>query len=234
MHDANLRTNDVITFRQNETLGDIMSNFQFESLDRTTRRHMRAEFYLDLTESRVHLSERLNASGRLMFPVALESAIERGDDASLAESLREGGFIREWEESHTRGGKAVPKHVPWNAADTIAEEAFNRYFMRGIARRALEEGVNRVEVYRAKEVSKPRSESDAKLGAIVDARRLLEDLRAHPGDKPELGIPPGPNSGLSVRLPAGAPAVPSFAGARAELNSEQRSEPASGADSSST
>ena len=32
--------------------------------------------------------------------------------------------------------------------------------------------------------------------------RLLNDLRAHPGDEPPvLGVPSGPNSGLSVRLP---------------------------------
>lgn len=189
-----------------------MSNFRLDDLDRTTRRHMRAEFFLDLDQGRVHLPERLNASGRLMFPVALEASIEKGDDVTLAESLRTGGFLREWEESHTRTGKAVPKHVPWNAADTIAEESFNRYYMRAIARRALEEGVARVEVYRAKDVQKPRPDSDAKVGTFVEARRLLEDLRAHPGDRPELGIPPGPNSGLSVRLPRSQPAVPSFAG----------------------
>src|SRR5580692_5985486 len=104
-----------------------MSQFTFDDLDRTTRRHMRAEFYLDLTRTRVPLPDRLSAGGRLMFPVALESAIEKGDDSTLAEALRDGGFVREWEESHTRTGKCVPKHVSWNAADTIAEDAFNRY-----------------------------------------------------------------------------------------------------------
>ena len=188
--------------------------FQFEDLDRTTRRQMRAEFHLDLTQSRIHLPDRLSAGGRLMFPVALEAAIEKGDDTTLAEALRDGGFVREWEESHTRAGKAIPKHVPWNAADTIAEEAFNRYYMRGVARRALEEGVQRLEVYRAKDVAKPRPESESKAGAFMEPRRLLEDLRAHTGDRPELGIPPGPNSGLSVRLPRSQPAIPSFAGTR--------------------
>src|SRR5205085_11830703 len=101
--------------------GALMS-FHFDDLDRTTRRHMRAEFYLDLTQGRVHLPDRINASGRIMFPVALEASIERGDDVTLAQSLRDGGFVREWEEGHTRTGKVVPRHVPWNAADTIAEE----------------------------------------------------------------------------------------------------------------
>ena len=33
----------------------------------------------------------------------------------------------------------------------------------------------------------------------VDA--LLRDLRSHPGVETSLGLPPGPNSGLSVQLP---------------------------------
>src|SRR5262249_38570041 len=106
---------------------------------------------------------------------------------------RDGGFVREWEEGHTRGGKVIPKHVPWNATDTIAEEAFNRYYMRALCRRGLEDGIGRLEVYRAKEVAKPRAEAESRVGTFVEPRRILEDLRVHPGDRPDLGIPLGPN-----------------------------------------
>jgi hypothetical protein len=180
---------------------------RFDDLDRTTRRHMRAEFYLDLTQRRLHLPERLSASGRIMFPVALEAAIERGDDATLAETLRENEFVREWEEGHTRAGKAISKHVPWNAADTIAEDMFNRFYMRAICRRALEEQVIVLEVYRAKPAEKPRAESESRIGTTIEPRRLLEDLRAHPGARPDLRLPAGPNSGLSVRFPRAGPSI---------------------------
>ena len=46
-------------------------------------------------------------------------------------------------------------------------------------------------------VENPRPESQAKVGALFDAKQLLNDLRTSQGVEPALGIPPGPNSGLS-------------------------------------
>ena len=84
----------------------------------------------------------------------------------------------------------------------IADSEFNRYYIRAVARRALEEGCDEVIVYRAKPVETPRPRSEALLESTVDPAALLADLRANTGDaEPELGIPAGPNSGISVRLP---------------------------------
>jgi hypothetical protein len=72
------------------------------------------------------------------------------------------------------------------------------------------EGFATVEVYRAKPVRTPRAGSDERVGARIDAQELLEDLRAHRGtEAPELGVPAGPGSGLSARLPrVTAPLMP--------------------------
>jgi hypothetical protein len=57
-------------------------------------------------------------------------------------------------------------------------------------------------VYRAKPVRNPRPESEAMIESTLAADDLLTDLRSHTGDEmPTLGVPSGPNSGLSVRLP---------------------------------
>ncbi|MGH2523912.1 MAG: hypothetical protein ACRDH2_15510, partial [Anaerolineales bacterium] len=56
-------------------------------------------------------------------------------------------------------------------------------------------------VYRAKPVTQARPESETLVETVISPVALLEDLRAHPGEKSELGVPGGPNSGLSVRLP---------------------------------
>jgi hypothetical protein len=64
----------------------------------------------------------------------------------------------------------------------------------------MSEGKTQVRVYRAKHVDNPRPESEAKIGVLVDSQKLLNDLRTNPGVEPALGIPPGPNSGLSVQL----------------------------------
>jgi hypothetical protein len=65
----------------------------------------------------------------------------------------------------------------------------------------MEEGVEALVVYRAKEVANPRPESTALIGKSLPANRLLDDLRANVGTDTALGLPPGPNSGLSVKLP---------------------------------
>ena len=83
----------------------------------------------------------------------------------------------------------------------MGEGEFNRYYCRGLCRRAIEEGVAQLQVYRAKAVAEPRPASQAKIGALVDPAAILDDLRRTQGVEPALGLPPGPNSGLTLRFP---------------------------------
>ena len=86
--------------------------------------------------------------------------------------------------------------------ETLAESQFNRYYIRALCRRALEDGIEALVIYRAKPVATPRPESEALVETTIDPAALLEDLRAHTGEEtPALGVPAGPNSGISVRLP---------------------------------
>jgi len=74
-----------------------------------------------------------------------------------------------------------------------------------------------VEVYRAKQVKQPRPESIRLEGQRLNAAELLTDLRTHVGMDTVLGLPPGPNSGLSVKLlEVGSPAIPLAPGRNAE------------------
>lgn len=91
--------------------------------------------------------------------------------------------------------------VPINAPQRLAEGEFNRFYIRGLCLRALDEGKSTVVVYRARHSSSPRLESEELIGSAFDAKALLEDLRESPGVDTALGLPPGPNSGLSARLP---------------------------------
>ena len=105
------------------------------------------------------------------------------------------------ETRRTPSGGTTNAKVPVTAPDTLAEGEFNRFYCRGVCARAIEEGKPSVHVYRAKQVENPRAESQEKVGAMIDANQLLNDLRTSQGVEPALGIPPGPNSGLSVQLP---------------------------------
>jgi hypothetical protein len=91
--------------------------------------------------------------------------------------------------------------APKNAARILAESEFNRFYIRALARRAMEDGIPKLVVYRAKLVRNPRPESEALVETTLPPEASLADLRAHSDRPPSLGVPSGPNSGLSVRPP---------------------------------
>ena len=171
-------------------------------LDDRTRQLMLEELDYDIAHNQLHISPFLSGQGQRDYPNLLREAIQGGSDATLAESLR----------SHRRIFKALPRRnkrqggyaiaaVPVNAAEILAEGEFNRFYIRALARRALEDGIPELVVYRAKKARQPRPESELLVETSLPAKDLLEDLRAHPDQPPTLGVPSGPNSGLSVRLP---------------------------------
>lgn len=103
----------------------------------------------------------------------------------------------------TRQGKNGPIQVkvPITAAETLSEGEFNRFYIRGLCARAIEDGVDAVIVYRARVSTRPRPESEARIGTPLSPAAVLQDLRQRIGTDTALAVPGGVNSGLSVRLP---------------------------------
>jgi hypothetical protein len=172
----------------------------YVDLDDTTRQLMLEELNSDISDGRLYISPRLTAEGRERYPELLREAMTSHNDAWLAHMLNTAALIKlEEQRRKPKGGYTVVK-VPVTAPATLAEGEFNRFYCRAVCRRALQDGIGQVEIYRAKDVEKPRPESVAKEGTRANAQELLNDLRTHQGVEPALGLPPGPNSGLSVRL----------------------------------
>ena len=174
----------------------------YYNLDERTRQLMLEEMEFDITRNQLHISPFLSGQGQRDYPNLLREAILSGSDESLAENLR----------AHRRILKALPRRnkvkegfgiaaVPNNAAEIIAEGEFNRFYIRALARRALADGIPELVVYRAKQAVRPRAESETLVETALPAQELLDDLRSHTDRRPALGVPSGPNSGLSVRLP---------------------------------
>jgi dephospho-CoA kinase len=86
------------------------------------------------------------------------------------------------------------------ATRMLAEGDFNRYYMRGVARRAIEEGRQVVEAYRARFSLEPRVESAELEGRRLSATDVLNHLRGQTTGDPAVSALGRPNSGLSVRL----------------------------------
>lgn len=99
------------------------------------------------------------------------------------------------------GGFSKPPIMRKNAHQMLAEGEFNRFYIRALCLRAIEDEHPQVVVYRAKAVTNARSASEQMIGQNMPAEAVLRDLRERPGVDTALGLPPGPNSGLSVRLP---------------------------------
>ena len=162
----------------------------YPDLDGTTRQYKLEELQLDVTEGRLYISPRLSGKGVTDYPTLLRSAIESGDDASLAGELRKDGRLNATEQRRKPKGGHTTAAVPVTAADTLAEGEFNRFYARGLCRRAEVESGSELKVHRAKEVENPRPQSEALIGSTLDSGRLLLDLRESIGVEPALGLPP--------------------------------------------
>ena len=174
----------------------------FENLDERTRQLMLDEMEYDIEHHQLHISPFLSGQGQRDYENLLRDALQNGDDETLAQSLREHRrILRTLPRRNPSGGYSIAATAE-NAAQVLAESEFNRYYIRALARRAIEDGISELVIYRAKPVTNPRPESEARIETSLSPQELLEDLRSHLGDeRPTLGVPSGPNSGLSVRLP---------------------------------
>lgn len=175
---------------------------KFENLDGETRRYMLEEIDRDIAADRIYRSAYLTQSGQGVWPDLLRAAAETGNDDSLSASAR-GRFNATTQRRKPNGYGYSTAKVPHNAAEVLSESEFNRYYVRGLSRRAIAERIHRLEVYRAKIVAQPRPESERKIGLLVDPEVLLLDVRKaqEHGVETALGIPPGPGSGITVRIP---------------------------------
>lgn len=172
---------------------------RLENLDADTRREMLAEFDEDVRAGRLNPGQLATASGAMKWPSLLQSAARDGSDESLAIALRNSNYFVAETTARTRSGGVTTKAAPSNAAENLAQGEFNRLYIRALCRRAIAAGANVVEVYRARESSNPKPESQSIVGQRLVATELLDDLRSNVGRDTRFGVP-SVGSGLSVRL----------------------------------
>jgi hypothetical protein len=172
------------------------------NLDDITRKYMLNEISLDVKERRLYISKRLTEQGRSDYEQLLREAVEKHDADWLALRLKEGERMAAFEPSHSRTGRPIVKNTPISDDVTLADGEFNYYYVRGLCVRAIDQGVDYLVVYRAKEVAQERPQSVTLIGTKVNPKELLDDLRVDISLRGKrFGIPGGPNSGISVRLP---------------------------------
>ena len=171
---------------------------QYESLDPTTRRFAIAELDSDIATGAYHTSERIRHTAIGEYQRYLHEALRYYDDRWLEEHASD--LMIDFEPRRTRSGGQTAVKLPQMASRMLAEGDFNRYYMRGVALRAIQEGREVIEVYRARLSLEPRRKSAELEGRRLPAAEVLNYLRGEPTSDAAVTALGRPNSGLSVRL----------------------------------
>lgn len=172
-------------------------SFTYKNLTQSVRDKMIDEINLDINYSSLYMSDRLTEKGKQRWSDLLKIAAKRHDDSWLTNELKKNRLLRQTEDRIDKTGKLNTVKVPSNAAKLLSQGEFNRFYMRAVCLEALERGVPRLTIYRARASSRPRAESEARINTEIEAQELLKQLRKEFSFL-ESDFPVGPNSGLSV------------------------------------
>src|SRR5690242_317113 len=138
-----------------------------ENLDDRTRQLMLDELDYDVAHNQLHISPFLSGQGQRDYAQLIREAIQSGTDQTLAENLKAHRRInRAQPRRQPKGGYSIAA-TPENAAEILAESEFNRYYIRGVALRAIEDGIPELVIYRAKPAKNPRPESEARVETTI-------------------------------------------------------------------
>lgn len=165
--------------------------YKFPELDSTVRSYMLEELELDISVGLFYESVYLQQAFIPVYHQVLYSGFKNGDVNTIINALG----------SHFFKKKANDRKTPVNIATTLAFNDFNRYYMRAILKKAINESKN-VCVYRAKESGNQRSESGMLIGKCYSAKEvevileIMRDYRVLFEKSLEFFKP---NSGLSLK-----------------------------------
>lgn len=177
--------------------------YNFEELDAVTRKWMLEEFINEEQSGKPFRSKRLSSVGLEEFPKEMKKAIQEGNEETLAKALSKPEFWKKLENSN-RGEKAYEKSIsPGKAAESLSITEFNTWYVRGFARRLIEEGVELCQVYRAAPASEPRGECLAHENKVYKVKEIYNGHRIrywHELKNPSaLSIPAGTNCHHTIR-----------------------------------
>lgn len=175
----------------------------YEELDDQTRGHMLSEFENEQRGGRPYQSKALSQAGLAAFPDLMREAIQSGNEQSLAVALQ--SFeLWEPEEEYTRQGitRRRKRNVP-QSATRLAVTEFSTWYVRGLARRLLDEGVDSCQVYRGEQPKWEPGECAEHEGRVVSVQEIYDSHRVRywppPGNKAAFSIPFGPGCHHIIR-----------------------------------
>lgn len=180
----------------------------FEELDPTTRRHMLAEFEAEQSGGNAYFSKGLTQWGRTAFPALMREAIARGHVVSLVTTLVDPEY---WHptENYERDGVFRERRVNvQQAAERLGLSEFNTWYVRGLAKRLLHEGVSHCQAYRAAMPKWEPGECSTHEGKVYAVELIYRGHRARYWpiqNTSAIAIPFGPGCHHTIRRFLGHP-----------------------------
>jgi hypothetical protein len=129
-----------------------------QNLNTKTRDLMIEELDFDIENGILFISDRLNDTGKDMYPGLLREAINNGNDESLAIDLTTYRCMNTREQKKKNTGGFTIARVPLNASILLAEGEFSLFYIRALCR-LVAESATTIELCRAKEVNNSRLEA---------------------------------------------------------------------------
>ena len=113
-----------------------------------------------------------------MFPGLTRKAIVSEDEEFLSISLSKQEYWKE-KQQYTRDGITREKRINLNqSAERLGFSEFNTWYVRGLAKKLITEGVRKCQRYGAKEARWEPGECSKHEGQVMDVRIIYEGHRA--------------------------------------------------------
>ena len=176
--------------------------FNFEELNERTRESMLREIEAEMDGGNPFRPSRLSLAGWDAFRDRLRDAVREQDEEWLAAEISTPGYWKQYGTRLVAGKDVRPKVNPFYHAKMLACSEFNTWYVRGLARLLMNEGVDFCEVYRAAPAMEPRPECAKHENAHYPVRDVYNGHRAryHPVNNPRaFSIPVGPNCHHAIR-----------------------------------
>ena len=168
----------------------------YAELDEKTRAIMLSEFAAEQAGGNPYLSKGLSTHGKTVFPQLLRDAIRHGTEVSLAATLADANL---WEPMETYVRESVSRERKRNiqqSSERLATTEFSTWYVRGLARRLMDEGVMKCQVYRGAQPKWEPGECVKHEGLMLDVKTVYDNHRVRywpePGNKEALSIPLAP------------------------------------------
>ncbi len=171
-------------------------SMRFEELDETTRQYMLDEFEVEEASGNSFRSAVLSAVGLNAFPDLMRAAIQTGNEEMLTVALLDSAL---WRTLNARGARVNVQQ----SASQLALTEFNTWYVRGLCKRLMAEGIEQCQIYRAE---MPKFEIRTECSCMEDQKFSVEIIyRGHRAkywptrNSGALSIPSGPSCHHTIR-----------------------------------